>query len=304
MKIKFQKKLISDNFFDLENSKKVTLDRDKIIVEISKILGVNVKNITPLKYWENDTKKYLKTERVYSIIYNNHFLKIRYCKNHMEAKSLYARSKFAYQNKIPSCKPINIIKNYVVFEYFKGENLVTTNNKKVIKKISEIQYKMNKISIDPIISGTLRFKIKKNTKKWILFLKSKGLIDKSQGSILLRSIEHLPKIIPCFDHQDFGVHNLISDGKSIKIIDEEAFGILPLGYGIVRPVFDRNNYRVVKNKSLNDYLLTYNAKERNYIKDSAVFWKNLFIIRNSVRRYYIGNTQGAKKLLRELNYEK
>jgi len=292
-------KLINHRFFDLEKSKNTLITEKEIKKEISRLYNVNYTSIKGLIYQEHNTIRFKKIPRVYYFIKGNLKYKVRYCPTTNDAIDIFLKSVFASNNKLPVSKPIRLTKNYILYKYTDGDN-IDIINKNTVKKIAKLHSKINNIQYDNAnCKKILETKLKYCIKKWILYLKNNkfDLIYENKIDDKLKSI---PPIIPCFDHQDFGVHNLIINKKKIYIIDEEAFGILPLGYSMIRPIFDRNKYRIIKQKKVFDYTKYFKFENSKYFIDNLPFFRSLFILRNTVRRHIVGNIVGSLRLIKEI----
>lgn len=106
-------------------------------------------------------------------------------------------------------------------------------------------------------------------------------------------------LIPVFDHQDLGKHNLIwpPDGQPV-VIDEEAFGITPFGYSLYRAVQGRKGYNVCINDiDRQVYLEQFPAERVDYFHATMRFWELLLKTRSTARALIVGNRPLALSIL-------
>lgn len=292
----FIEKLINPLFYDPTIDK--SINQDKTYKEICEIFGVNSLELHPLQYQENDTVNFSNGPRIFWTKFNGDLVKVRICKSHDEAESIIKRVEFARDISIPVCAPIKAVKKYSIFKYELGDILNENLDTEHVNEISNIQSRMNNIKFDKDTNIEISSKVDELCSISIKYLQ-RGLGHESINN-LKKVINKKPKIIATYDHQDYGIHNIIKTPDSrILVVDEEAFGILPLGYGVIRPVFDRPKYRVSKNTSIEEYLKNHSEESREYILNNLNFFLALFILRNSYRRLRAGNHIAAQKLLAE-----
>ncbi|HGJ67642.1 TPA: hypothetical protein ENS27_19965 [bacterium] len=294
--------LINPAFYDPELDKGIYTGKD-IHLDIKELFKSDSVSIMPLQYQEYDTIHFSTGARLFRVNYENNFFKVRLCANSEEAKGILTRLNFARTIGIPACAPLQIHGKYLLLDYEEGDVLPEKISKEEISIISNIHSKMNGVRFDYTTDTCIATKVHELIKISINNLKDK--IDNQDLSLIEKKLRDIPKIISTFDHQDYGRHNIIkTKNNSLLIVDEEAFGILPLGYGVIRPVFDRQKYRLSENLSLNDYLKSYSEESQEYILSNLAFFRTLFVARNGYRRIKSGNYSAAKKLISEVrNYE-
>ena len=290
--------LLNPLFYDpFTNKSVVTLD--SAMKQLSDVFKIPKQNIVPIQYADPETKNFIVAPRVFILNHNGTVLKVRYNSDISEASAVICRAQFAYNLGIPASKPIEFRENFSVFEYITGDLMTLEDSSSHTREISAIQSKMNTVVFDNNVDDYVRAMTKNMVNCCLDYL-----IQKNINAVILRKLDKLPNRLcdlkASFDHQDYGIHNLLIDETHrIRVVDEEAFGVLPLGYGIVRPIFDRHNYRVVREKGDLSYLDLFTNDQKRYFIDHLDILRALFILRNSVRRFVVGNDVSANMLLRE-----
>jgi len=297
MATEYIRTLINPLFYDPTLDKSIS-SKETTYKEIREIFGSNALELHPLQYQDKDTTNFSSGPRIFWTEYNNELWKIRLCNNPHDAENIFERTKFAKRLSIPISEPIKIMGKYIILKYEPGNILSEESSEQYINEISQIQSKMNIVRFDEKVDKQIDLNIEE-----LCNISLKGL-QKNLGHESTQRIKEIvsarPKIIATYDHQDYGLHNIIKTHDSrIILVDEEAFGILPLGYGVIRPIFDRPNYRISANITIEEYLKHHSAESREYILTNMRFFKAVFILRNSYRRLRAGNHIAAQKLLAE-----
>ena len=266
---------------------------------LSKYFNIPIKKIKPLQFSDKETKEFMQGARVFKVKTNRHY-KVRMCNNEDEAKSVFERSQFAFKIGIPTPRPLFQQDSLVVFEYIQGRQISLSERASFLQEIAKVQNTMNKTRVPNVDEGLVE-RLTKGMIDQTLF--QLGFFDQTSARVLKDKLAKKPALVPVYDHQDYGIHNLLLTGsRRIIVTDEESYGILPLGYGIIRPIFDRENYRIVDDKDPVKYLKFFDAYD--YLMENLSFFRSLFIMRNSYRRFKMGNHKGARALLGDLsNYE-
>jgi len=291
--------LSNKSFYDPTIDKSISIGRD-IYSEIIEIFDQQHIHIFPLQYQDKDTVNFSTGARLFKVQSKNDFFKVRLCADPEDASGISIRLNYAQSIGVPVCRPLKIVKEYLVLSYEDGKKYEEKISDGDITEISKIQSKMNSVRFEPAIDGYIENKVCELIEISLNQLSHKF---KSPDILLLeKKLSQKPKkIIATFDHQDYGLHNLIKKKNNKPlIVDEEAFGVLPLGYGVIRPVFDRLNYRLAENISLTQYLKNYPRETQEYIFENISFFRSLFIARNCYRRIRAGNIAAAEKLLAEV----
>ncbi len=294
-----ESELVNHLFYNPFQNKGV-IKLEHLLPELESVLEVNKENILPLQFGDNETKNYIVSPRVFRVNLGGDMVKIRYSETEDEAEKLFLRSNFAFSLGIPVSSPLARLGKFTLFEYLEG-NLINPNfSENYIGQISEIQAIMNS-QLFKSQENYIKSLLEEMVEKGLSYLSFKG-VDLISLKKLERNLFDFGFIRAVFDHQDYGIHNLLVDSENhIKVIDEEAFGIVPLGYGVIRPIYGRDNYRVVRDKDPAKYLDQFGYSQRKYIEQNFSLLRSLFIFRNSVRRFLVGNDKGAFELLKEVN---
>ncbi|MGV8151224.1 MAG: hypothetical protein ACP5NV_05860 [Candidatus Woesearchaeota archaeon] len=294
--------LINPAFYDPELDKGIYTGKD-VHLDIKELFKSGSVSIMPLQYQEYDTINFSTGARLFRVNHENHSFKVRLCANSEEAQGILTRLNFARTIGIPVCASLQMHGNYLLLTYEEGDVLPEKLSKEEISIISNIHSKMNSVRFNNTTDKYIETKVLELIKISINNLKDE--IDNQDLYLIEKKLRDTPKIISTFDHQDYGRHNIIkAKNNSLLIVDEEAFGILPLGYGVIRPVFDRPKYRLSENLSLSNYLKSYSEESQEYILSNLAFFRTLFVARNGYRRIKAGNYSAAKKLISEVrNYE-
>ena len=287
------------NFFDRKTTKEPD-SLTKIISEISDLFKVKKDAIFPLQYNDPGTKNFSQFSRVYLLKSKGIPLKIRYASGKREAKKLFYRASFAKSLGVLMSDPIEVRGRYVSFSYIPGKNATNANTSSMIKQIAFAQSLLNSAKITPKATKIVQDLTSKMILKCLDYL-SKKKISKS----ILKGLESKligKKFLASFDHQDYGIHNLvINEDSKICIIDEEAFGLIPLGYGVIQPIYGENNYSIISGnkRDFKKYLIFF--EQQDVIMHYLNSMRALFILRNSVRKFMVRNDLGAHRLLAQWN---
>jgi len=271
-----------------------------LIEELGDLFGIEKSKISPLQYTDPETKNYIKFPRVFKLKFRDGTLKVRSSDNESEANRLLERADFASSLGVPMSVPLGRKGRFSVFEYLEGDSLSSEESFKYVSTIASVQALMNSVVFGRELDERVAFLTSKMIDDCFWYLRDKG-VDIDLLKRVESNLDYL-NIRATFDHQDYGIHNIIIDTKgNIRVVDEEAFGIIPLGYGIVRPVYGRINYRVVENGNPEDYFNSWDGSLRDYLIKNLGSMRALFILRNSVRRFMVNNELGARNLLEEAN---
>lgn len=269
--------------------------------EISHLLGVSENDVHDLQYDERETKDFIEGARVFGVDYYGKHIKARYCRNKREAEGVFLRAKYASETGIPMSEPLGVLENLALFSYIEGRSLSCDESELYLDQIASAQHSLSKNKFGAESNMFVEELLTKMISRCVSKLKEVCFGMESLEKIE-KILEVKPDIIGSFDHQDYGLHNLIlGEDKRIYVVDEEAFGLLPFGYGIVRPIFDRENYKVTSKKNLERYLSFFTIEQREYVTANLDYFRAIFILRNCLRRYISGNTEGAIKLISEVN---
>lgn len=271
-----------------------------IILKLSELLRVLPRDIQPLQFADAETSNFISSARVFKIKVPEGTVKARYCSNETEARRTLNNVNYARSIGVPCATDLYCVYNFALFSYVIGNPLQKFLTEQEIGTIGKIQGNMNSYRYDDQANKYHSEQVSQLEKKCLFELEHSELIPRMPLIKLKESLRKRPPIYACFDHQDFGKHNLIVDiTGNYHVMDEEAFGILPLGYGVVRPLFDRDNYRIADSVSLTTYLAGHDQFAKEYILENINYFRALFIARNSLRRLCVKNESGAIQLIRE-----
>lgn len=288
------RKLVNRHFYNPFLQKKGGRKSD-----ISNLLGMTEDDIFPLQYDERETKDFIEGARVFKVHYGGKQIKVRHCGNKKEAEEVFSRARYATRYCIAMCEPLEVVENLALFSYVEGRPMHPDEAHEHLDQIASIQAALTRVEQEEHAS---LFVDQLLTKMVLRCFSRLGEIDVGSRAIekLKKALDSKPRIVAVFDHQDYGLHNLVvrRDGK-VHVVDEEAFGLLPFGYGLVRPMFDRRNYRITADDNMVRYLSFFTKEQREYFMSNVNYFRALFILRNSVRRHLVGNEEGAIKLLTE-----
>lgn len=285
------KNLLNDLFYTPDiNKSEMEIDAIASILELPKNL------LTSLQYNDRETIKFIKP-RVFIYPDKNAMVKVRVCHTNDEAEGVYRRALFAYKQGLPVAQPVKTVKNLALFVYIDGTQ-ANFENAYQVKEISKIHSQLNNISISAKDNLACISKTKHLIDyciKEVTTLIGEKLAHKAQNTLHSKSFLFLP----VFDHQDFGKHNVICASNTSKyfIMDEEAFGIIPFGYSIVKAIYERENYRLISPEYLDLYLESFPNGLSDYYRTNENRLRLLFILRTYVRHQKVGNFLDAKKLL-------
>lgn len=260
-------------------------------------INEDIIDINILQYFDAETKNYISGSRVFHLVTKEGEYKARLCANKVEAKKLANRNIEVEKTLDNKAKLLKLEDNVVLFEFLQGKNLTASDATKHLEEIAQLQIMLNKQKY-----GSLTSVLEKNVTQLIKeSISTVEQIDKRIYQKLLATVNTFPQLIPVLDHQDFGIHNLISDEDKIYLIDEEAFGILPLGYAIVRATMERPAYGLGHINSFEEYIKYHPQETQKYVKENKKFFFALHTLRNCKRRFDVGNSVGVKKLLKEFD---
>lgn len=278
----------NESFYDLflDKSGGVPLFR-RSFDEYVNSLGFSVE--CSLQYDEKDTRSF-SSPKVFLLSKCQERLKGRIFNNEGEAIRASENLKYAYEKGISVPKIIFENPPFLILEYVPGDNLLG-NKSGLIGKIGELHSSLN------IPQGGFEDLGKK------FFLLLGQCCDFSGGDRVFKKVKSIfPKVFyPVFDHQDFGIHNLIFSFGKPYLIDEEAFGVLPFGYSLHRAIGGRFGYRVCESEEdKKKYLSNFSDAQRNYYLETENFWDIFLKLRSVKRALVVGNFSLADKLKGEL----
>lgn len=284
--------LLNKHFYDPNlNKKAFELD---VIRHLALQMPVKVK---PLQYSDDETTSFTNP-KVFLLEENDKKIKIRFLPNRDEALALYSRAKLAYDSGLRVSRPLRCQENMVFFEYIEGSHLETFSTSDV-HEISKLHAHLIQVSIPDVCQPTCELGVQ------VLIHRSLAAIQpfapRHHFQILQSILKNVPNIFAVFDHQDLGKHNLIKDmSGEMVLIDEEAFGVIPFGYSLVRIFYGRANYKVASPDLLGIYLDAFPQHLAEHFIQRKEFFRALFIARNAVRRLNVGNHAGAQSLIEEV----
>lgn len=285
--------LINSLFYNPKNNK-----AQSSYESVASIIGISPTSLQPLQYSDYETYQF-SAPRVFRFDQAGSRLKARVCCDSVESNSVFVRISHAYNYGLPVAKPIGVMQNIVLLSYIEGSVVQNFSPEDVIT-IAQLH---SRVVATPIGEQDKTAVIElMNNLVYTCLTELCAMTSRSVYSRLVELADDLPQVMPVFDHQDFGRHNLIrSDSNELYLIDEEAFGVIPFGYSIVRAIYERDNYRITTSEHLERYLREFPVQLADYYKENELFLRILFIIRNAVRRRMMGNVEGSNRLLREID---
>jgi hypothetical protein len=246
--------------------------------------------VSGLQY-DDDAIKMSGIPKVFLVRRNNERFKIRICSSDEESVRINQNISYAYNRGIPVSRSIEAFGPLLLLEYVPGQSVQEISSEDRIK-IGNIHSSLNHI-----VSYSENLKNKLES----IFLVSLEALSKLKGVNRYRDIfyQELPEnLFPVFDHQDFGLHNLVKNSQGFFVVDEEAFGILPFGYSLHRAMHGRRKYEVCSNeKEVRDYLSCFSKEFSDYYIKTQNFWESVYTIRESARVFVCGNRDLARRLV-------
>lgn len=173
--------------------------------------------------------------------------KVRWCRDEDEARKIYSRAQFAYASGVPTARPLTLCRETILLEYINGKDCLGSFSRNDVSFVGEIHANMNS-------SVLHNFSLTNSFLEEMCRFISEGSRALYDGSIFnsqtVKKLERLPnpQVIIVFDHDDIGRHNYLDTLAGRKmLLDEEAFGYLPFGFGLVRPLYDVS-LKIVKDR--------------------------------------------------------
>ena len=246
-------------------------------------------DFSPLQFEEETTKK-SGSAKVYLLRRGEDVCKIRICCSEREALIIDRNVQYACSLGLPVSRSLGVFGPLVLLEYLPGEAF----DKGVgnVRSIARIHAAMNK----EIKAGGVENKLRN------LFISSLEVLSglPNLKNCLSDFNKNFPaELTPVFDHQDFGINNLIQLQKGgLAVIDEEAFSILPFGYSLHRAIKGRRKYSVCSsNNEGEEYLRSFPKDRVGYYQATKNFWETMFRIREGAKVSLTGDKTLARRLV-------
>lgn len=278
------------SFYDILHNKGNGLTENMVLLK--EFAGKRRLKIKSALQYDDGATKNFGVPRVFLLSDDTSYFKIRICNSTSEALRIGNNLGYALSNGVPVSRVIEVSGPLVLLEYILGEK-INELSQDDIKKISKIH---------SLINHPIEFKgyIEENLENMIL--SSMDILPKSDELSRMKDAfydEFPESFIPVFDHQDFGVNNIIKGKGQFFVIDEEAFGILPFGYTLHRAIKGRRKYNVCNSEEeMNLYLSNLLPIYQAYYSKTRKFWEIVYKIREGARIFVSGNKDLAMNVLK------
>ncbi len=205
-------------------------------------------------------------------------VKVRFFEDRSQAVRSFESTSLAYGAGVPTTEPLSLDGTLGLFSYVEGKNLIRENlNESDVREIGKIHSTLN--NSQRYVNGE---EFREN---------SEGMVERASKNLLDSGlldepfkIKH-PHFIPVLEHEDFGIHNVIKGReRKFTLIDEESFGILPFGFGLVRPLYDKVFRITASSKRGETYLSQFDEEKRQYFRDNANYFIFMYVLRNASRK--------------------
>ncbi len=225
--------------------------------------------------------------------------KVRNCFSLSEANRMQTVVNFATAKKVSTPGIVGRKGQVLVLDYIEGDNPSESLEELDLLAVAKAHFSME-IPFETL-EGRVREKLNDLINYSINFINE---IDSDKARYLKNKLDELfpDKIIPVFDHQDNGVHNLLK-GVDDKFwwIDEEAFGILPFGYTLERALYGNGGHGICVSEAQREtYVSVFTDEQIEYYNNTREFWKLLLVTRSVARALFNKDLVRAIKLLSEI----
>lgn len=275
-------------FYDLnyDKSKGVKLFFNSFIEEMRKS-GYEIK--FPLQYQHSDTKGF-GMPKVFLLSKGNKLFKGRIVNSEEESKRIENNLVYAKQMGLPVSELVESMHSFMILSYIVEDKDLVFDN----EMIREIGLLHSRLNISQVSNKNFLGKFEKMLMDCCNFCERPELYKKIKKTIP-------SDFYPVFDHQDFGIHNLIIHNKKPYLIDEEALGLLPFGYSLHRALNGRSGYSICNSFEEKEiYLSQFSKEKREAYFDSMLFWENFLNLRSASRAKVVGNLKLSKKLMGQI----
>ena len=286
-------RLFNSQFFEVKKETRKLLD----IRDICETFGLNPDSAKLLydedaKKTEDSPSKLLK-----AIDSSGLAVKIRIYTSQEIMNRSFLSTELVYNSGVPVCRPLNMNTTTASFQYMEGKR-VTYISDYMIHKTGEIHSNLNSVKIE---NGGF------DSRRFFEQLIKEGLeyLVKNQWKAVTRNFIHktfnleIPTLPLVLDHDDFGVHNVIRNKKDLVLIDEEAFGVLPFGLGLIRPLYDLYYGFCRTQQQRRRYLGKFDSNLQQVFRENERFLLFIYTFRNSIRKFTHNNRAGGLKMLKK-----
>lgn len=276
---------LNTRFFELFRKSNVTSYNLESICENFDLRS----NYEPLPLQDRDAKKYNGQCKLFKV----GDIKIRFFPDSESAERVFECSLSAYKKGIPISEPLKLKNNSILFRYQEGKTCTSLTGVD-FEIIGKIHSDLNSITEIVDYEDTLRIMLNKGAD----YLFNTEYIN-YKTALRIQDME-IPRLQTVLDHDDFGIHNIIMTDKGFGLVDEESIGVLPFGFCLIRPLYDKN-YGICKdNKQRLVYISQFNQHQRSLFEANERFFIFSYLFRNSIRKLEHNNQDGGIKMLERL----
>ncbi len=243
--------------------------------------------LSPLQY-DDPTIKSFVTPAVFLVREGKSYFKVRVCDSDQESARIIKNINYARSRDIPVSKVVCASGPLVFLEYTPGETIKNLSSRDRIK-IADIHNQLN---------HTIPLKLDLRSKLIRLIGDSIYVLKDFDIGRYKELCQELPNVLPVFDHQDFGLNNLIRTPEGFSLVDEEALGILPWGFSVYKAMEGKRGFNICCNsQDVQEYLSCFPKDKSDYYHKTHQFFGSLYTLRESARVLIGGNKNLARKLI-------
>jgi len=221
-------------------------------------------------------------------------VKVRVCFSEASARQIYANVQHATDLGVRTPQALRHYGRLVILEFAEGENLEAPTLEQV-RQAGTLYAGMN----EQLAGGTESTSERLGSLVGKALAATSSVVPVSLSAKVKNAItQHAPsQLLPVFDHQDIGLHNMLvgPDGDLI-LIDEEAFGVLPFGVTLDKALNDQGAVGICKTEAeQQQYLTAFPESLQEYYNDTQHYWRLVNTLRLAARFVAIGNKGGDQK---------